>query len=90
MAKKNLIDLRNLGLRTCNWLRDVGIHTPEQLKEHGAVEAFCRVRQAGYHPSLNLLYSLEGALQDCHWTDLDEDFRSELLAAAENEKQNAA
>ena len=42
-----------------------------------------RVRRAGFKPSLNLLYSLEGALRDCHWQDVPEARRQELVAAAE-------
>ncbi|MDD9893273.1 MAG: TfoX/Sxy family protein [Gammaproteobacteria bacterium] len=90
MGNSELMQLRNLGLRSCNWLEEVGISTIEGLRDAGSVNAFCRVRNAGFHPSLNLLYALEGALQDCHWTDLSEDCRSTLLQAAEDRKQDAA
>jgi hypothetical protein len=42
-----------------------------------------RVKRAGFKPSLNLLYALEGALQDCHWQEVPEQRRSELVAGAE-------
>src|SRR5690606_23461025 len=44
--------------------------------------------RAGFRPSLNLHYSLEGALRDCHWQVVPAERRSELLlgvAAAEAE-----
>ncbi len=42
-----------------------------------------RVKRAGFKPSLNLLYALEGALLDCHWQEIPESRRAELVAAAE-------
>ena len=32
-----------------------------------------RVKRAGFKPSLNLLYALEGALLDCHWQEVPDD-----------------
>ena len=49
----------------------------------GAVDAFMRVKRAGFKPSLNLLYALEGALLDCHWQEVPESRRTELVQAAE-------
>ena len=42
-----------------------------------------KVRRAGFRPSLNLLYAMEGALLDCHWQDVAEARRTELLQAVE-------
>jgi len=75
--------LRNIGPKSAAWLRQVGLRTREDLEAAGAVEAFVRVRRAGFKPSLNLLYSLEGALLDCHWQDLPEPRRQQLVQAAE-------
>lgn len=36
-------------------------------------------QRAGFKPSLNLLYSLEGALLDCHWQELSEPQREALV-----------
>jgi len=43
------------------------------------VGAFVKVKRAGFKPSLNLLYSLEGALLDCHWQELSEPQREALV-----------
>ena len=75
--------LRNIGPKGAAWLRQVGLRTHEDLKETGAVEAFMRVKRAGFKPSLNLLYALEGALLDCHWQEVPEQRRTELVTAAE-------
>ncbi|MEL1265414.1 TfoX/Sxy family protein [Pseudoxanthomonas putridarboris] len=75
--------LRNIGPKSAAWLRQVGLRTQEDLESVGAVEAFIRVKRAGFRPSLNLLYALEGALLDCHWQQLPEDRRGDLLTAYE-------
>ncbi len=75
--------LRNIGPKSAAWLRQVGLRTPEELAAIGAVGAFVKVKRAGFKPSLNLLYSLEGALQDCHWQELPEARRTLLVAEYE-------
>ena len=42
-----------------------------------------RVRRAGFRPGLNLLYAIEGALNDTHWQEVPDARRTELVAAAE-------
>ena len=75
--------LRNIGPKSAAWLRQVGLRTRADLEGVGAVEAFMRVKRAGFKPSLNLLYALEGALRDCHWQEVPDDRRAELVAAAD-------
>ena len=75
--------LRNIGPKSAAWLRQVGLRSLEDVAAVGAVDAFMKVRRAGFKPSLNLLYSLEGALQDCHWQEVPETRRNELVQAAE-------
>ena len=72
--------LRNIGPKSAAWLRQVGLRTQEDLESVGAVEAFIRVKRAGFRPSLNLLYALEGALLDCHWQQLPEARRGAVKA----------
>jgi TfoX/Sxy family transcriptional regulator of competence genes len=75
--------LRNIGPKSAAWLRQVGLRTRDELAAAGTVEAFMRVKRAGFKPSLNLLYALEGALLDCHWQEVPDARRGELVAAAE-------
>jgi hypothetical protein len=56
----------------------------------GALAAYVRVKRAGFRPSLNLLYALEGAILDCHWQDIPEARRAELIADAESAGRAAA
>jgi TfoX/Sxy family transcriptional regulator of competence genes len=82
-AKKASGKIRNIGPKSAAWLRQVGVHTQDDLARLGAVEAYLRVKRAGFRSSLNLLYALEGALTGQHWADLPEDLKSSLLLAAD-------
>ena len=75
--------MRNIGPKSAAWLRQVGLRTPEDITAVGSVEAFMRVKRAGFKPTLNLLYAIEGALLDCHWQEIPDERRSELILAAE-------
>jgi DNA transformation protein len=77
--------LRNIGPKGMAWLRQTGVRTLEDLQAVGALAAYVRVRRAGFKPSLNLLYALEGAILDCHWQQIPESRRSELILQAETE-----
>jgi DNA transformation protein len=77
------LKLRNIGPKSAAWLRQVGLRSAEDLAAVGAVGAFVKVRRAGFKPSLNLLYSLEGALVGCHWQEVPEARRQQLVAEYE-------
>jgi len=57
----------------------VGIHTREDIEKQGAAGACLRVREAGFRPSLNLPYALEGALTGVRWDELSPGATSQLL-----------
>ena len=78
------IKIRNVGPKSAAWLRQVGVRSIEDLARIGPVEAFLKVKRAGFRPSLNLLYSMAGALADCHWADLPDAQKQELLTAFES------
>lgn len=75
--------LRNIGPKSMAWLRQTGVRSLEDLRAVGALSAFVRVKRAGFKPSLNLLYALEGAILDCHWQEIPDERRSELIIAAD-------
>ena len=75
--------MRNIGPKSAAWLRQVGLRSLEDIAAIGTVDAFMKVRRAGFKPSLNLLYALEGALQNCHWQEVPDARRTELVSAAE-------
>jgi hypothetical protein len=72
-----------IGGKSAAWLRQVGIRTWDDVNAIGSLEAFMRVKRAGFRPSLNLLYALEGALVGCHWQQVDIARRTELAAQAQ-------
>ena len=73
----------NVGPKSAAWLRQVGVRTREDLVAMGAVAAYVKCKRAGFRPSLNMLYSLEGVLLGCHWQKVPEERRAELLLEAE-------
>ena len=75
--------IRNVGPKSAAWLRQVGVRTAEDLLRIGPVAAFLKVKRAGFRPSLNLLYSMAGAIDDCHWTDLSAERKAALLSNLE-------
>jgi hypothetical protein len=77
--------LRNIGPKSAAWLRQTGIRTQEDLEAVGSLAAYVRVKRAGFKPSLNLLYALEGAILGCHWQEIPEARRAELVAVAGEE-----
>lgn len=83
--------IRNVGPKSAAWLRQIGIRTEEDLRKFGAVEAYRRVKLAGFKPTLNLLYSMAGAEDDCHWTQLSEERKASLVLASDSitEEMNA-
>ena len=63
--------LRNLGPLSREWLRAVGIESPEDLEAVGAVEAWRRVKERfPGRVTIVLLYGLEGALLGLPWNHL--------------------
>lgn len=75
--------LRNLGGRSQDMLAAAGITTVSQLKAKGAAAAFMAVKRAGYTPSLNLLWAIEGALTDRDWKEVAREDRLSLLTQLE-------
>jgi DNA transformation protein len=70
--------LTGIGRVSAAWLRRAGIRTRADLQRIGVVEAYKRVCGTGVKPSLNLLWAMEGALTDMHWTLLTPHRRDEL------------
>ena len=77
--------LRNIGPKSMAWLRQTGVRSLVDLQAVGALAAFVRIKRAGFKPSLNLLYALEGAILGCHWQEIPDTRRAELVQAAEAE-----
>jgi hypothetical protein len=77
--------IRNIGPKSMAWLRQTGVRSLADLQSVGSLAAFVRIMRAGFRPSLNLLYALEGAILGCHWQEIPDARRAELVQAAEAE-----
>lgn len=75
--------LRNIGPTIARRLREIGIHTRDELQAVGAAVAYFRICEA--YPGQTIpvcyyLYSFEGALRDEHWDALGPQVKKQLLA----------
>jgi DNA transformation protein and related proteins len=70
--------LIGIGPKSVVLLRSVGVRTRGDLRRVGVVQTFLRARGVSNGVSLNLLWALEGALTDLHWTFISPARRSQL------------
>lgn len=85
MINDELLTLRNLGKTSAQWLHATGIHNREDLRHLGPVGAYCAVKARGFRASKSLLFAIAGALQDVHWSELDPQYKQQLLAQLEQQ-----
>ena len=83
-TERDICELRNLGEKSAQWLREVGVETVEQLRSLGAVEVYLRLRRERPDVSLNLLWAMSAGLDDRDWRDLTKEEKARLLAELEN------
>ena len=74
----NISSLKNLGPTSAEWLRQVGIHTEEDLRNVGVIQAYKMVEAAGYKPTLNLLWAMVGTLEGIGWDEIPEGMKAQL------------
>ncbi len=79
MINDELLEMRNLGKTSAQWLHATGIHSRDELHRRGPVGAYCAVRERGFRASKALMFAIAGALQGVHWNDLDPDYKEQLL-----------
>lgn len=77
--------LPNLGPKSCQWLREVGIDTIAELERRGSVVAYRLVKQQQPTASLNLLWGLAAGLQGIDWRQLSQQSKEQLRKEAEEE-----
>lgn len=76
--------LRNLGGKSEAWLNGIGVFTLDDLKRLGSVEIYRLLRQQGINGTLNLVYAIEGAINDLDWRELPPQMKADLKAAVRN------
>lgn len=78
-GENDLERMINLGPVTAARLRAVGIETPEDLRQLGAVEAYLRLKHGFPAETTQIsLYALHGALAETRWYELPEEVRAFL------------
>ena len=75
--------LLNLGPKSGQWLREVGITTIAELERLGPVVAYRLVKQHQPKASLNLLWALAAGLKGKDWRELTEATKKRLHKEAE-------
>lgn len=81
-----LTSMHNIGKEMASKLKSVDITTAEQLTELGAKEAFCRLKAKYQNVCLVHLYTLEGAIQNTEFNNLDEKTKANLKAFSDSLK----
>jgi DNA transformation protein len=70
--------LSSIGLQTARWLEEIGIQTRADLERAGSVRVFKKLRAAGFEPSLEVVWALEGALLGVRGDRLPAEVRERL------------
>ncbi len=83
--QSDLLTLKNLGNTSVNWLHAIGIHNRDELAQMGPVCAYNRIRERGIKVSKVLLYALQAALLDVHWSELSPALKQQLVEQADRE-----
>ena len=73
-----LSKLPNIGKEVEKQLNEVGITTPEELREVGAENAWLKIQSIDESACINRLYGLEGAIQGIKKTLLSDSRKAEL------------
>lgn len=73
-----LAQMPNIGKVVADKLIQVGITTPEELREIGSEQAFTRIQTIDETACLSILQGLEGAVQGIRWHNLPKERKEEL------------
>lgn len=75
-----LTALPNIGKELERQLNEIGIHTPQQLRETGSKAAWLQIQSRDPSACMNRLSGLEGAIQNIRWHNLDDATKADLKA----------
>jgi DNA transformation protein len=84
MQNRKLTEMKNIGKKIVGRLNEIGIFSEEELSIIGPVGAHQLISQKYPNETLAVcyyLYSFEGALQDKHWNDIDDERKQALKSA---------
>lgn len=71
----------NIGPKSAAWIVEAGITSLAQLEELGAPYVWQMIKVIRPEVSLVLLYALQGAIDDCHWSEIDGALEAQLRRA---------
>ena len=75
--------MKNIGKVSRRWLFEVGVVTLEDLRAVGAVAAYRMIKAQQPQATLNLLWSLEGAIRNVDWRELPPEIKRKLRKLVE-------
>lgn len=75
---KLLSEMPNIGKTLEQKLIEVGITTPEMLIEKGSIEAFELLNEKDKTACVNMLFALEGAIENIRWHNLPKETKEQL------------
>ena len=82
----DLSKLPNIGKVLADKLNEIGIQSKEDLINSGAEEAFIKLKEKDISACINMLYAIEGAIQDIRWHGITKERKTELKAFYESIK----
>ena len=85
---EKLSDMPNIGHELEERLTNIGVTSPSQLIEMGSIKAFQLLHAADRTSCINMLYALEGAVQNIRWHKLEKSTKQELLFYFKEIKQS--
>jgi hypothetical protein len=78
MVNTPLIELKNLGPKSASWLNQMGLFTRGDLESCNILEVY-KVLKQQHGASLNMLWSLQGALLELNGLKLPKQIKEDLL-----------
>lgn len=81
------VPIRNIGPKSMQWLREVGVHTTADIEHIGVEEVFRLLVERGINPAVVLLYALECAVTHTHWNEIAVERKEQLRAEGQRIKK---
>lgn len=83
MAKCSVADLPGLGPKSAQALQQIGVETVEEFRRADAFELYRQLKSADPSTSLNFLYAMLGAQQNCRWQTIKREQKTSILLRLE-------
>ncbi|MFH2142349.1 MAG: TfoX/Sxy family protein [Bacteroidota bacterium] len=74
----NIANLPNIGKNLASKLKNVEINTSDDLINLGSEKAFLKLIENDRNCCVNMLYAIEGAIQNIRWHNISNDRKKQL------------